>query len=517
MNLKISLMAALTLQATIVVGGEEERRPVGEISLLPVTAPSPAAFFQIPITIGTASESMNLLTGKSLVVTSERPLTRVSVTDPAIASATIVTPSQVLIHGHQPGAVTLVLWDDNEEMRFFDLSVSLDVTSLQQKISELLGGERVQATASGASVVLTGTVSSVGAADRAVALAQAHSANVVNLMTEVGEQVMLHVRFAEVDRAAIQEFGFSLFSMGAGNTIGSLTTGQFGQGLVNAGAVPADTTRGRDPDAPNLVSDSKRVGLDDAPAVFGLSDLLNVFLFRPDLNLGVVVRALEQQNLLEILAEPNLVAQSGREASFLAGGEFPFPVVQGISGGLPAVTIEFREFGIRLNFTPTVANDGTIQLKIANEVSALDFGNALTISGFVVPALSTRKAETEVQLMDGQSFAIAGLMDNRLTEVGSKIPWLGDIPVLGKLFQSRSKQRNNQELLVLITPEIVEPIQVGAEVPGPEFPKPFLDREEFDRKNEGRPQSNESPSEEESAPPAEPPDTPAPSSQENPK
>src|SRR5207249_1122424 len=214
-------------------------------------------------------------------------------------------------------------------------------------------------------------------------------------------------------------------------------------------------------------------------AAFGLSDLLNLFVFRPDINLAVTIKALETKNLLQILAEPNVLALNGTEASFLAGGEFPFPVVQG-SAGLQSVTISFKEFGIRLGFTPTVLDDGQIRLKVSPEVSALDFANAVTISGFTVPALSTRRATTQVQLRDGQSFAIAGLIDNRTTEVASKIPVLGDIPILGNFFKSRSINKSKTELLVMVTPRLVRPTEPSALPSGPEFPRPFLDKEKFD-------------------------------------
>ena len=199
------------------------------------------------------------------------------------------------------------------------------------------------------------------------------------------------------------------------------------------------------------------------------------------MNLALAIRALEQRNVLQILAEPNVLALNGREASFLAGGEFPFPVVQG-GTNFTAVTIQFKEFGVRLNFTPNIQDDGTILLKVAPEVSALDFANALAVSGFLVPALSTWRVETEVALRDGQSFAIAGLIDNRLTEIASKVPFLGDIPFIGKLFQSRSLNRSNTELLLMVTPKLVEVLESG-EIPAtPDFPEPFLDPDQFDGK-----------------------------------
>jgi pilus assembly protein CpaC len=211
-----------------------------------------------------------------------------------------------------------------------------------------------------------------------------------------------------------------------------------------------------------------------------VNNVLNLFLFRSDINLGATIQALETKNLLQILAEPNLIAVNGKEASFLAGGQFPFPIVQP-GAGFTAVTISFKEFGVRLQFTPVIMPNGNIHLKVAPEVSTLDFANALTISGFTVPALSTRKAETEFELQDGQSFVIAGLMDNRVTDIYNKIPGLGDIPILGNFFRSKSLQKSNSELMVLCTVRRISP---NAEQPAlPKDPKPFLDSGKFDKRN----------------------------------
>ena len=196
-------------------------------------------------------------------------------------------------------------------------------------------------------------------------------------------------------------------------------------------------------------------------------------MFRKDLNLAASIKALEGKNLLETLAEPNLLAINGKEASFLSGGEFPFPMIQPGLGG-NTVTISFREFGIRIRFLPRITPRGTIQLQVAPEVSSLDFGNAVIFSGTTIPAMSTRRIQTEVELDSGQSFVIAGLLDNRLTETISKIPGLANIPLLGKLFTSRAVKRNNSELLVIVTPEVVRPIPAGQPLPSLNMPLPFL-------------------------------------------
>jgi pilus assembly protein CpaC len=284
---------------------------------------------------------------------------------------------------------------------------------------------------------------------------------VVNVLTfgPVGAQeVLLEVKFAEVDRSALNQAGINLFSTGLTNTIGTTTTGQFG----GFGAQQISDTVGQT--GPFSVNQS-------------LSNVLNLFLFRPDIHFGAVIEDLQTRNILQILAEPNLIAVNGKEASFLAGGEFPFPIVQP-GAGFTAVTISFKEFGVRLKFTPLIMPNGNIHLRVQPEVSTLDFSNALTISGFTVPALSTRRADTEFEVQDGQSFVIAGLMDNRVTDIINKMPGLGDIPILGAFFRSKSAQKSKTELMVLCTVRRLAP---NSQSPAtPEYPRPFLDKDKFD-------------------------------------
>ncbi len=261
-------------------------------------------------------------------------------------------------------------------------------------------------------------------------------------------QILLKVKFANVDRAASIELGVNLLSTGAGNTPGMVTTGQFAP--------------------PTLTVDSK------GASTFSLSDALNIFLFRADLNLAATIRALQTKRVLDILAEPNVLAIDGKPASFLAGGEFPFPMVQGGSDA-GAVTIQWREFGIRITFLPTITPRGTIRLQVTPEVSALDFANGLTFQGTTIPALSTRRVQTEIELETGQSFAIGGLLDNRVTDSWNKVPGLGDIPFLGKLFQSKARSKSNTELLVVVTPELVRPVPAGQPVPEITMPLEPLD------------------------------------------
>ena len=261
-----------------------------------------------------------------------------------------------------------------------------------------------------------------------------------------------------------------MWSGSVGFTYQSTGTGQFGgfgpQTLSTAPTSTSTTTTGTTQTSTTTTASQT------------INNVLNLFLFRPDLNFGAVVEALQTKNLLQILAEPNLIAINGKEASFLAGGQFPFPIVQP-GAGFTAVTISFKEFGVRLAFTPQIMPNGNIHLKVAPEVSTLDFANALTLSGFTVPALSTRKADTEFELQDGQSFVIAGLMDNRVTDIYNKVPGLGDIPILGNLFRSKSFQKSNSELMVLCTVRRISP---NTEPPAPpKNPKPFLEPDKFDK------------------------------------
>jgi pilus assembly protein CpaC len=407
---------------------------------------------------------LRVMVGKSLQINTTDRLKRVSVTDPEIADALVVTPTQVLVHGRSPGEVSLLIWDEYERSRSFDLRVDVDITAAQEEIKRIFPEEQIVVSASRSAIVLSGHVTTEDVAKHAGLVGGAYSKNVINVLSfgPVGAQeVLLEVKFAEVDRSAVTQLGVNAFSSGTGNTIGTSTTGQFGSFQVSRGGETTGTTSTGNNNQTNI----------------NLTQPLNLFLFRTDLNLGVVIQALQQKNLLQILAEPNLIAVNGKEASFLAGGEFPFPIVQP-GQGFTAVTIQFREFGVKLRFTPVIMPNSNIHLQVVPEVSQLDFTNALTISGFTVPALSTRRAQTEFEVRDGQSFVIAGLMDNRVTDQYSKVPGLGDIPILGNLFRSKSAQKSATELVVLCTVHRISP---AGEAPAtPKYPVPFLDKDKFD-------------------------------------
>jgi len=407
---------------------------------------------------------LRVMVGKSLLINTTERLKRVSVTDPTVADTLVVTPTQVLVNGLAPGEVSLLIWDELERSRSFDLRVDVDITAASEEMHRLFPEEQINVTPSRSAIVLSGHVTTEDVSKHAGALASAYSKNVVNVLTfgPVGaDEVLLEVKFAEVDRTALTQLGVNLFSTGIGNTLSGVTTGQFGGTKIGT---LSDSTAGSGP----IISSTT------------INDLLNMYFFNPQIHLGGVIKALQSRNLLQILAEPNLIAVNGKEASFLAGGEFPFPVVQPGAGGVSTVTIQFREFGVRLKFTPVIQPNGNIHLHVVPEVSTLDFANSVTVSGTTIPAISTRKADTEFELQDGQSFVIAGLMDNRVTDINNKVPWLGDVPILGNFFKSKSAQRSNSELMVLCTVHRVSPTTQSPK--GPANPEPYLDQGKFDGK-----------------------------------
>ena len=430
----------------------------------------PEATAQAP-TSEQGSAPLRVMVGKSILINTTERIKRVSVTDASIADPQVISPYQILVHGRAAGEVSLLIWDELERSRSFDLRVDVDVSAAAEEEKRVFPDEQITVSPSRSAIVLSGHVSTEDVAKRAGMIAEAYSKNVVNVLTfgPVGAQeVLLQVKFAEVDRSAIAQLGANYFTPGTGNTVGTLGTGQFGGSTISTSGTSTVTT--------GTVSSTTPVS---TPPIVNVTNPLNLFLFRTDLNLGVTVEALQQKNLLQILAEPNLIAVNGKEASFLAGGQFPFPIVQP-GQGFTAVTISFKEFGVRLSFTPVIMPNGNIHLTVAPEVSTLDFTNALTISGFTVPALSTRKAETEFELQDGQSFVIAGLMDNRVTDIVNKIPGLGDIPILGNLFKSRNLQKSKSELMVLCTVHRVSPNAQDQTVP--KYPDTFLKDDKFDGK-----------------------------------
>ena len=407
------------------------------LGTLPALAQAPAS----------TNPRVGLITGRSTVLTTDFDVTRIAVTNPAIADAVVVQPREILIDGKAPGTISLIIWGGNQRLQY-DLVVEQPTPALEQQLKQLFPAETIQVALNADAVILSGRVSSTEVMLRAaeVAKASAPKANIINMLTVPGmagsQQVMLQVRFAEVNRRALTEVGASFFTGIGGfkNWTGRTTTQQF----------PA-------PD------------FDDEGLVF--SDFLNLFLFNNKYNVGTLIKALKQEGYFQSLAEPNLIAYNGQEASFLAGGEFPIPFV---SGGLTnTVSIVFKEFGVRLKFRPTIAGD-LIRLHVAPEVSSLDFNNGILLEGFRIPAITARRAETEVELRDGQSFAIAGLINNESQNDVAALPILSQLPIIGHLFKSKADRKERTELLVIVTPRLVRPLNPDEVPPLPTLPARFL-------------------------------------------
>jgi pilus assembly protein CpaC len=434
---------------------------------------------QQPTGSQTEGQALHILVGKSVVVNVQTPITRVLSSNPAVIETLATSPTEIVVEGRTPGTSNLILWDQTGHSQMLDVIVDLDVSGLRTALQRAYPAQQIDVQADGGKVIVTGNVTDPKMADDLLKTVSLYSKDVVNFIKlEPGHdrQIMLEVRFAEVDRTKLQQFGINIFSTGAANTPGTISTQQFG------------------PLSSAAVAGSIGQPIKGVTSSFNLPDLLNLFVFRPDLNLGATIKDLQQKTVLQILAEPNLMAINGQKATFLAGGEFPFPFVQP-GNGFTAVTIQFKPFGVKLDFTANITGENIVRLHVAPEVSTLDFANGLSISGFTVPAISTRRAETELELKDGQSFGIAGLMDQRVQATMSKIPGIGDVPVLGQLFRSRSVNKANTELLVLVTPHIIDPVHVAPPLPtNVPQPIPFMDKPKFDDGLPGFKKKEEAPS-----------------------
>ncbi|MFP5206554.1 MAG: type II and III secretion system protein family protein [Acidobacteriota bacterium] len=415
-----------------------------------------------------SANQLSVAVGKTVLVDTAQPIARVSMGLGTVAVATAVSPTEIMVNGRAPGETSLILWDIKGGRQFFNVSVHSSDAGLNEALQGVrrelhleLPQQPVRVSMEGGSVFLRGTVNDLTSSDRAVKIAST-AGKVVNLLDvrvpDSKAQILLKVRFASVDRQLETQLGINFFDLGLGNAVGGITTGQFSPPSVSGAGVATSGSQ----------------GVANAQGSASFVNELNLLGFFPGLKSGAALQALETQGLVQLLAEPNLLASDGKEASFLAGGEFPYPVVQGTSSGSAAVTIEFKDYGIRLNFIPTITPRGTIRLQVAPEVSALDYSNEVQISGFTVPGITTRNVNTEVELKDRQSFVIGGLLDNSISQTFEKIPFLGDIPILGKFFQSIQRTKNNSELIVIVTPEIVPPIPAGAPLPQLHYPVPYM-------------------------------------------
>jgi pilus assembly protein CpaC len=406
-----------------------------------------------------AKEALHVIVGRSIFLDTVDRVKRVYVANPLVLDSYTANPHEIVLTSKAPGTSSVILWDEMGHTQSYLVSSDVDVEDLSLSMKRALPAEDVQIHSRENHIVLVGTVSSEAKSDAAAKLALLYSKDVTNsLAVNRGliKQVKLKVRIVEVDRSKQTQFGFNFFSQG-GSLISETTTQQFAS---NPTYTPPTTT---------------------TPGTLTVSDALNFLLFSSKLNVGATLKDLENKQVLQILAEPTITTLSGEKANFLSGGEFPFPVIQGSSGGLTSITIQFRSYGVKVEFTPVVNADGTIELKVAPEVSALDYTNAVTISGYTIPAISTRKVDTQVTLHSGQSFAISGLLDKRTTDLYANTPGISNVPILGLLFRSKGITHSNTELVMVVTPEVVEPLVQPEAFAEPKPIIPVLVPDKFDK------------------------------------
>ncbi|HKG60244.1 MAG TPA: type II and III secretion system protein family protein [Pyrinomonadaceae bacterium] len=380
--------------------------------------------------------AVNVLVGQSRVINFDRPVGRFSVSNPDIAEAVLVTPDQVLVNGKAFGQVNFIAWEQTGgQFLVFDVYVRANLSLIDSQVRALFPKDDIRLSQANGSVVISGSVKDDRTAAQVQSVVEAASFKVVNMLTSPmtnAMQIQLEVRVAEVNRNKLRDYSTSYTTQPDGGT----------GGYINSGGAPS-------------VLD--RVGMNPIGALFPLvQSPLNLFIFNRQLNSGAFLRMLRQEGAFRQLAEPNLVAMNGQQASFLAGGEFPVPVLQNVAGN--SITIVWKEYGVRLNFKPTIIDEDHIRLELEPEVSTIDFNNGIRFNGFVIPALRTRRAKTGIELRDGQSFALAGLLDNNETKTLSRIPVISEIPIIGNLFKSKSFEKKETELMFFVTAHMVKPV-----------------------------------------------------------
>lgn len=468
----LEVACALLAVAGMAAGIQAQGQATGAAPKAAIAAPKAAVLADATTLPGTlshieaAGEPLHVAVGRSMFVNTKTRLRRVYVSNPAVLDSFTASPYQIVVTAKSAGISSLVLWGENGDSQAYLISSDIDIEGLRKSLKQALPADDIVVLSREGQVAISGTVSSDASLDAALKLAGAFSKDVANSILvnpAHTRQVKLNVRFVEIDRSKAMQAGFNFFSLGKNTT--NSTTGQF----------PAVTTGG------GSSSSSGSSGSAASSALLALTDPLNFLFYNSDLSIGTVIKDLENKQILQILAEPTITSVSGQKASFLSGGEFPFPVVQGGTGGFTSVTIQFRPYGVKLEFTPLVTPEGTIQLKVAPEVSALDYTNAVSISGYTIPALSTRRAETQVELKDGQSFAISGLLDRRLTDIMERNPGVASLPILGNLFKSKNFTHSITELMVIVTPSIIDPLTETEKPVEPKLPVPNMDPAAFDQ------------------------------------
>lgn len=434
-------------------------RQVARAQATPSTPPAPAASF------ADSTNEVAVTVGKSVLVDCAQPIQRVAIGTGEIAEAMAVSPTEIMLSGKAPGETSLIIWDIHGGRQFFNVAVreaakisGSGLDAIRRELRTELPGQTITVSYLNNSIFLRGTVEDLASSARAVEIAST-AGKVVNLLDvkvpKSEPQILLKVRYVAVDRSRALQLGVNLFNLGLGDSVGGVTTTQFTPPVITATGGGSGG------------SGSGGVGAGGLTATF--TNEQNILAFLPGRGVGADIVAQDTKGVVDVLAEPNVMAVNGKEASFLAGGEFPYPVVSGLQE-----SVEFKQYGIRLNFIPTITPRGTIRLQVAPEVSALDYSHEVEISGFEVPAITSRKMNTEVELADGQTLVLGGLLDKTVNDAFQKIPFIGDIPILGKLFQSESKTKNDTELIVMVTPEVVAPLPAGSPWPDLKHPGKFM-------------------------------------------
>ncbi len=450
--LALVLLGFGALDRTVGQGRADAVQPIAETqneALAPLAIHSSASIDQLHITVG-----------RSVMLTSAVPLRRIYVGNPVVLQTYTSGSTEIVLTAKTAGVSSMVLWDETGGHRMYTVSADLDPEALRASFDAAFPGSQIHVDTGEGKVFLTGSVATDAASDAALKMASLYAKDVVNSLFVVpvhGKQVQLKLRIVEVDRTRLDQLGVNIFA--GGRTAIGTSTQQFSSSATGSGSS------------------------------LSVSDPLNIFLYNAKLNVGLTLKDLEQKQILQVLAEPTLTTLSGMPASFLSGGEFPFPVVQGGTANSTAVTIQFRPYGVKVDFTPTVNADGSIRIRLSPEVSTLDYTNAVTISGFTIPALSTRQTETEVEIQNGQSFIVSGLLDHRTTEIMSKMPGISSIPILGDLFRSKNFNHSVVELVIIVTATVVDPLATTPPAP-PEQPKmavPNLDPNAFDEGAHNKP------------------------------
>ncbi len=420
-------------------------------AVVPAQSADPGTPFVTESTV--KSSQLKILLNKSVTLETRTPYKRVSVAQPEVADVNLLDHSRLLVTGKKAGGTQIVVWDDGDRAQVIDVSVQVDVQGLQEQIKKLFPGAKIEISSNNSDVVLRGTVPSLEVEDQLVKIATPYGAKVQDFtVISGGQQVMLSVRFAEVSRSATDALGVNL-----GVTDGRSFLGN------NVGGVNPFGTADNGSGGQKLTSPSPS----SAVTLFG-QGMIGQTTFQ------TFVEALRQNSLLRVLAEPNLITVSGQEASFLAGGSIPIPVSQGGSGAGAAISVDYREYGVKLKFVPIVLGNGKIRLKVSPEISDLDYANSVTAGGFKIPGITQRKVTTTIELADGQSFAIAGLLNTSVAANKDVTPLLGDLPIIGAVFRTVRYSRKETEMVVLVTPHLVEPMNPAdvQRLPGEEWRSP---------------------------------------------